>query len=101
MKSQILVEKYLVTELKVTGGQLFEMIDKIKKYNDIYDEFCYWLEKRDYDINNPVVIDGYTAKQIHELNPKFEGIGVYNFLITLRENPQRAKEYIKSGFREL
>lgn len=101
MKSQVLLEKYLVTELKVTGGQLFRMIDKIKKYNDIYDEFCYWLENRNYDVNNPVIINGYTAKQIHEINPKFEGIGVYNFMITLRENPQQAKEYIKSEFTEL
>ena len=101
MKLQILLEKYLVTELKVTGSQLFSMIDKIKKYNDIYDEFCYWLENRNYDIDNPVLVNGYTAKQIHELNPKFEGIGVYNFLITLREKPQQAEEYIKSGFKGL
>ena len=101
MISQALLEKYLVTELGVTGGMLLMMMDKIKKYNDIYDEFCYWLEKRNYDRENPIVVNGYTAKQIHQLNPKFEGIGVYNFLITLRENPERAEEYIKNGFKEM
>lgn len=101
MTTQLLLEKYLVTELKVTGRLMFMMSDKIKKYDDIYDEFCYWLENRNYDKNNPVKISGYTAKQIFELNPKLDGIGVYNFLITLREEPERAKAYLKSGFKEL
>ena len=101
MKSDALLEKYLVTELKMTGVILFMTIEKIKKYDDIYDEFCRWLENRNYDIDNPVVVAGYTAKQIHELNPGFEGIGVYNFMITLRDNPERAKKYIESGFKEL
>lgn len=77
------------------------MIDKIKKYDDIYNEFCYWLEKRNYDKENPIEVAGYTAKQIVELNPKLDGIGVYNFLITLREEPERAKKYIETGFEEL
>lgn len=101
MISQLLLEKYLVTELKVTGGLMFMMIDKIKKYDDIYNEFCYWLEKRNYDKENPIEVAGYTAKQIVELNPKLDGIGVYNFLITLREEPERAKKYIETGFEEL
>ena len=101
MASQALLEKYLITERKVTGGLMFKMIDKIQKYDDIYDEFCYWLEKRDYNKENPIKVAGYTAKQIFELNPKLDGIGVYNFLITLREEPERAKEYIDSGFKEL
>ena len=58
-------------------------------------------EKRNYDRENPVVVAGYTAKQIHELNPGFEGIGVYNFMITLRDHPERANKYIESGFKEL
>lgn len=101
MISQAVLEKYFVEELKITGHLMFMMIDKIKKYDDIYDEFCYWLERRNYDKENPIMVDGYTAKQIYELNPNLDGIGVYNFLITLREKPERAKEHIRSGFREL
>jgi len=100
MNKKLLVEKYLVNEKKVTGGLLFHVVDKIEKYQDVYDEFCYWLEKRNYDKENPLIVEGYTAKQIYELNPKLDGIGVYNFLITLREKPELAKEYIKSGFKE-
>ncbi len=101
MNKQAMLEKYLVTERKITGGLMFMVMDKIQKYDDIYDEFCYWLEKRNYDKPNPIAIEGYTAKQIFELNPKLDGIGVYNFMITLREHPEQAKEYIESGFEEL
>ena len=101
MKNQALLERYLVTELKITGGMMLTMADKIQKYDDIYDEFCYWLKNRNYDKDNPIKVEGYTAKQIFELNPKLDGIGVYNFMITLREYPERAKEYIKSGFEDL
>ena len=101
MRSQLLLEKYLVTELRITGGLMFMMIDKIKNYDDIYDEFCYWLENRNYNKEKPVEVAGYTAKQVFELNPKLDGIGVYNFLITLRENPEQAEAYIKSGFKDL
>ncbi len=101
MRTQVMLEKYLVTELRVTGRMMLMMVDKIKKYDDIYDEFCYWIKNRSYDKNDPLVVGGYTAKQIFELNPNLDGIGVYNFMITLRENPERAKEYIKAGFKEL
>jgi len=98
MESPTPLEKYLTTELKVADGLRPSIIGKIQKYDDIYGEFCYWLENRNYDSENPLAIAGYTAKQISELAPRLSGIGVYNFMITLREYPERAKEYIKSGF---
>ena len=75
-------------------------LKKIEKYEDICKEFCLWLEKRDYEFDNPLEVGGYTAKQIFELNPRLNGIGVYNFLITLREEPEVANKYIEEGFRE-
>ena len=101
VKNEVELEKYLVSELKVTGRQLILMSDKIKKYDDIYNEFLYWLKNRSYDMPSPLIINGYTAKQISRLNPSFSGIGVYNFLITLREKPEQAKQYIESGFRTM
>lgn len=43
-------------------------------------------------------IGGYTAKTIHEIAPQLVGIGVYNFLVTLRDDPEGAKEIIDEGF---
>ena len=98
MNKQVLIENYLISEQKVTGAVMLMLKDKILRYNDISDEFCQYLEQRNYDFEHPLTVEGYTAKQIHELAPFLEGIGVYNFLITLRENPERAKKYIEEGF---
>ena len=35
MKPQLLLEKYFVTELKIRGGLMFVMIDKIKSIRDV------------------------------------------------------------------
>lgn len=49
-------------------------------------------------LKGTIKIEGYTAKKIHEIAPKLDASGVYQFMITLCENPQKAKEYIKKGF---
>ena len=98
MDTQTQLDKYLVEEMGVTEPLLSMARNKIRKYNDIYDEFCYWLENRNFDKSDPLVVGGYTAKQIFELNPNFSGIGVYNFLIALRDEPEKAKRIIDEGF---
>lgn len=92
--------KYLLLEKGIKEEQVAAVVQKIKKYDDIYDEFCYWLENRNYEKENPVEIEGYTAKRIFELNPDLDGIGVYNFLVTLRDDPKRAIHYIEMDFPE-
>ncbi len=56
-----------MAELKDVSNQRFSMIGKIKKYGDIYDEFCSWLEKHNYDIDNPVLVNRYTASKYTNL----------------------------------
>lgn len=68
------------------------------KYKDIYEEFLYWIENRDFNFTNAVEIEGYTAKRISEIAPFLDGSGVYNFLVTLREEPEKAHEYIRNKF---
>ena len=92
------IRDYLVNEEKIDECKVDEYIDEIMKYNDIFDEFCRWLDERSFDFGEPVDVEGYTAKKIGELAPFMSGIGVYNFLISLREDPDRAKFYILEGF---
>ena len=94
------INQYLENELNLSETQALIVSEKIRKYDDVYQDFCKWLKSRNYDYENPLSINGYTAKQIFELNPKLDGIGVYNFLITIREKPEVAMSYIKSGFPE-
>ena len=46
-----------------------------------------------------IKIGDYSSEQIHALAPDLSGIGVYNFMVTLRDEPKLAKEIIQSGFK--
>lgn len=94
------IRKYCIEELQVNIDESERLCEKVLKYTDIGNEFLEWLTKRDYSkVSNPISVGGYSARGIHELDPNLTGIGVYNFLVTLRDNPSLAKEIIKSGFR--
>ena len=43
-------------------------------------------------------VNGYTAGDICGMAPLLDGIGVYNFLVDLRDNPEAAQKAIDSGF---
>ncbi len=92
------IEKYLVEEKKVESEVVRQRLrQKVMKYDDIAAEFVKWLETRNYD-DMLVEIGGYTAKKIYTMAPMLDGIGVFNFLVTLRDDPEGAKEIIKEGF---
>ena len=68
----------------------------LAKYDDIRDAFLNWLTTREYS-DTPVVGE-YNPQRVHELNPELDASGVYQFLVTLRDNPDKAKEYINNNF---
>lgn len=74
------------------------LFNDLSKYDDIFNEFILYLMKKTYALPNAINIEGYTAKQIAELNPHFKATGVYTFLKYLRENPEEAKDIISKGF---
>lgn len=65
---------------------------------DIAQELYEWLSSQSYADENAIRIEGYSAKDISQMAPFLDGAGSFNFLITLREKPEKAKAYIKSGF---
>ncbi len=91
------IERYLIREQHVDSEVVRGlMISKILKYADIAEGFERWLKKRDYD--DGLVVGGYTALDIYNMAPFLDGIGVYNFLVTLRDDPERARLTIEQGF---
>ncbi len=91
------IERYLREERRVESGVVRGMLrKKVMKYDDIAGEFEKWLETRVYE--DGVGIGVYTAKKIHEMAPQLDGIGVFNFLVTLRDSPEEAMKYIDDGF---
>ena len=94
-----IIRDYLLNEKQMTGVVAARTEEKVAKYEDILSEFMFWINNKTYNIDNPLVIDGYTAQGIHTLAPFMDGLGVFTFMVTLRDNPSRAKEYIDSGFK--
>ena len=99
MGNKAKIERYLLEERGAFGAVFVKLFSKITKYEDIEEEFCRWLDKRNYDFTNQMIVNGYSAKKIHEMAPFLEGIGIYNFLVTLRDNPEEAKRIIDKKFK--
>ncbi len=91
------VLEFCTKELQVSPREAERLFMKVSKYEDIYSEFMNWLDNREYI--DGISIRNYSSRQIHALAPRLNGMGVYAFMVTLRDNPGLAKEIIQSGFK--
>jgi hypothetical protein len=89
---------YLVNVCKQKPATAAKIALPFDKHDDIRAELEKWIERQEYKRDNPLTIEGYTAEMIARLAPFMDGVGVYNFLITLRERPDNAKRIITEGF---
>lgn len=92
------IRKYFIEEKKVTEPVAKVLSKSLLKYDDIAEEFVYWLENRDYKQDDKLTICGYSARNISDLAPHLDAAGVYNFMVTLRDDPKKAEETIKNKF---
>jgi len=90
---------YLLKEKQMTEIVAARTEKKISKHEDIRKELEHWIESKSFNADSPLTIGGYTAQDIHNLAPFMDGLGVYNFMVTLRDEPGKAKEYIDGGFK--
>ena len=74
-------------------------VEGFERNPDIAEEFSEWLETNCYRTEKAISVRGYTAAQISEMAPFLDGAGAFNFLITLREKPEKAEKYIQDGFK--
>jgi uncharacterized membrane protein len=91
--------EYLLKEKQMTQAVAARTEKKVSKYEDIRKEFEFWIKNKAYNLDNPLVVCGYTAQDIYNLAPFMDGLGVFNFMVTLRDNPAKAKEHIDGGFK--
>jgi hypothetical protein len=89
---------YLVNMCKQKPETAARIALPLEKHADIRAELEKWIDVREYNQDNPLIIEGYTAEMISKLAPFMDGVGVYNFMITLRERPDNAKRIIAEGF---
>lgn len=88
---------YLIDTLNQTERAAIRNSAKLSKYDDIKSEFETWIDTQEYSADG-IKIEGYNAAKISELAPFMNGVGVYNFLVTLRDDPVLAKQTIAEGF---
>lgn len=77
---------------------VIQTTEKISKYDDIRNEFLKWIKTGNYDFENPITSYGVTAKEIHEVATHLDGVGIYSFMATLRDEPELAEKIISDGF---
>jgi len=89
---------YLTEIRNVKPTVATKICSSFEQHNDILSELYYWIDTQMFPQDNPIIINGYTAEKIASLAPFMDGVGVYNFMITLRERPEYAEKTIADGF---
>jgi len=89
---------YLVNERNQKLEVAAKIASPFERHSDICAELEKWIEQRKYPLDNLLTIEGYTAAEISKLAAFMDGVGVYNFMITLRERPDNGKRIIADGF---
>ena len=93
------IKKYLSEKESATDVVVKRLVERYHDHPDIANEFEYWIRKKQFIEENPVTESGYTAKRLYEEYGNILEIqGVFSLLITLREEPDKALNYIKEGF---
>jgi hypothetical protein len=89
---------YLVNARNQKPEVAAKIASPFEKHGDIRAELEKWIERQEYARDNPLTVEGYSAEDISKLAPFMDGVGVYNFLVTLRERPENGKRIIAEGF---
>lgn len=93
------MEGDITSYLKETGmseNRVAQTVEKLKKYKDIFEAFHSYIMTTEYP-ETPVV-EGYSPKSLHEkAGSKLSPVGVMNYLVYLREDPQEAVKDLNAG----
>jgi len=89
---------YLINEKNQKPQVAEKVASPFGRHDDIRAELEEWITHRRFPATNPITVEGYTAAAIVGLAQFMDGVGAYNFLITLRERPENGKRIISEGF---
>jgi len=92
-----LICDYIKKNNQLPENKLEAAIQKLYKQKDVYKEFIEFILNDTYKQDDSAIkVQGYTAKKIAD-ETKLTPLGVFNYLIYLREKPQEALENLKKG----
>lgn len=89
---------YFLTEKKLRYPIASFLSKKLEKYDDIRDGFLEWLKRRDFAGLTKPEVCGYTPEKVHNICPALDAAGVFNLLVTFRDNPNSASLFEANGF---
>ena len=90
--------RYFLEEKGLSELVARKLTASLEKYDDIKSAFLTWLKTRDYRSTEGFTVGGYSAADISNMAPFLDGSGVYNFMVTLRDNSAEAKLIIERHF---
>ena len=86
--------EYLIEHEEQTTKIATQMCDKFELHPDIMEEVYSYVRNGTFREENPVVVEGYTAKMLEE-NTYLKPIGAFNYLIYLRNKPEIALKRLR------
>ena len=68
-------------ELNISNGEIVEKYNTLKSNEKVLNDFIKYIVKRNFDFDTNLTVNGKTAKQIFNENPRMNGLDVYLNLI--------------------
>lgn len=75
-----LIRKYFSEEVKYDENTAVELLRSVAKDKEVFNEFLKYLTNKSYNINNAIKVDGISAKDLAEKNPKKTAIEIYSIM---------------------
>lgn len=92
-----IITRYLVDECNKSDAFATNCIRKMETHPDIMKAFVEWIHVRDFRLISAPVVQGIDVVQL-DMTGKLTPVGVFNYLIYLRNSPEEALEALKRGF---
>lgn len=90
------ITEYILHHMKLSQTRAEKSYEKIARHADIRKEFYQYIMDDEEFTPNPIKVEGYTAQHL-ATNYPLSVLGAYNYLIYLREMPEKALADLKAG----
>ena len=90
------IAEYILHHMKLSQTRAEKSYEKIARYADIRKEFYQYIMDDEVFTPNPIKVEGFTAQHL-ATNYPLSALGAYNYLIYLREMPEKELADLKAG----
>ena len=91
-----IIIQYLVNECGKNEVFVKNCLEKMEKHPDVMSAFVEWISVRDFNNIHAPTVCGIDVMKLHNTG-KLTPVGVFNYLIYLRNNPKEALDALEKG----